>query len=397
MSSIEKKEKHLKISNIILDKKLLKFPLLKIIYDDYDIKIKSKYSLKKSKDDKIEDLKNILSKEPTIKCSECKKVISTYDFFTKKESIEIILCNDCYSKLEEKKEIEQEYISFAKYISTCEKHETNYDSYCINCNKNICQKCKDDHIESGLKHEFIVYNNVFEEKDLDEKIILYKKVKNLSQIFKNISEIQYLEGHISEGSKYNSIYERFTRENKLGEIIISTFSYFYEKKALCYELISNFNDINFDKELKSINVKSIFDTINDLLEPSFHIIMQSPDVLEKKRIKIIPLSHRNKSRSEYELDSEIRGIIELKDGYYLVGSKEGNIGILDSEKLDLIQNFRLNGIENIFHLEKIKDENSDLIAVASDINEVIIISIFQKDNIDTNNKETQEKILDYKF
>jgi len=63
----------------------------------------------------------------------------------------------------------------------------------------------------------------------------------------------------------------------------------------------------------------------------------------------------------------------------------------------LIQNFRLNGIQNIFHLEKIKDENSDLIAVAPDLDEVIIISVFQKDNIDTNNKEAKENIFDYKF
>ena len=395
MSSIEKEENHLKISNIFLDEKLLKFPLLKIIYDDFNIKIKSEYSLRTSKDDKSEDIKNFLSKEPTIKCSECKKVISSYDFFTKKESTEIIVCNDCYSKLKEKKEFGQQYISLVKYLSTCEKHEANYDSFCINCNKNICPKCKDDHTELGLKHEFIIYDNIFEEKDLDEKITLCKKVKNLSHIFKDISEIQYLEGHISEGRKYNNIYERLTRENKLAEIIISTFSYFYGKKALCYELISNFNDINFDKELKSINVKYIFDAINNLLEPSFHIIMQSPDILEKNRIKIIPLSDRNKSHSKNELDSEIRGIIELKGGYYLAGSKEGNIGIFDSEKLGLIQNFRLNGIKNIFHLEKIKDENSDLIAVASDEHEVIIISVFQKDNIDTNNKE--ENPFDYKF
>jgi len=64
MISIEKEEEHLQILNIFLDEKLFKFPLLKIIYDDYDIKIKSKYSLKESKDDKIEDLKNILSKKP---------------------------------------------------------------------------------------------------------------------------------------------------------------------------------------------------------------------------------------------------------------------------------------------------------------------------------------------
>ena len=397
MSSIEKEEKLLEISNIFLDEKLLKFPLLKIIYDDYDIKIKSKYSLKKSKDDKIEDLKNILSKEPTIKCSECKKDISLYDFFTKKESTEIIMCNDCYSKVKEKEEIDQQYISFVKYISICEKHETNYDTFCINCNKNICPKCKDNHTELGLKHEFIVYDDIFEEKDLAGKIKLCKKVEYLSYIFKDISEIQYLEGHISEGNKYNNIYERFTRENKLAELIISTFYFFYEKKALCYELISNFNDINFDKELESINVKSIFDTINNLLEPSFHIIMQSPDVLEQKRIKIIPLSYRNKNHFKYELESEIRGLIELKGGYYLAGSKEGNIVIFDSEKLDLLQNLRLNGIKNIFHLEKIKDGYSDLIAVASDVNEVIIISVFQKDNIDTNNKEKKENIFDYKF
>jgi len=397
MSSIENEEKHLEISNIFLDEKLFKFPLLKIIYDDYDIKIKSKFSTKESKDDKIEDLNNILSKDPTMKCSECKKVISSYDFFSKKESTEIIMCNDCYSKLKEKKGIEQQYISFAKYISTCEKHETNYDLFCLNCNKNICPKCKDAHIELGLKHEFIVYDNIFEKKDVYEKITLCKKVKHLSHIFKDISEIQYLESHKSEGSKYNNLYKRFTRENKLAEIIISTFSYFYENKALCYELISNFNDINFDKRLKIINVRSMFDTINNLLEPSFHIIMQSPDILEKKRIKIIPLSHRNQSSSKCELDSEIRGLIELRGGYYLAGSKGGNIGIFDSEKLDMIQNFRLNGIQNIFHLEKIKDENSDLIAVASDLDEVIIISVFKKDNIDTNKEEAKEKIFDFKF
>ena len=55
--------------------------------------------------------------------------------------------------------------------------------------------------------------------------------------------------------------------------------------------------------------------------------------------------------------------MNLKDGYYLAGNKGGNIGLFDSKKLDLIQNFRLNEIKNIFHLEKINDENFNLIAV----------------------------------
>ena len=37
MNDIEKEENQLQISNLLLDEKLLKFPLLKIIHDDYNI------------------------------------------------------------------------------------------------------------------------------------------------------------------------------------------------------------------------------------------------------------------------------------------------------------------------------------------------------------------------
>ena len=390
MNDIEKEENQIKISNIFLDEKLLKFPLLKIIYDDYDIKIKSKSSLKESKEN-IMDLKNLVSKEPFIKCSECKKIISSYEFFIQNESKNIIICNDCYLNLKEKK-LENQYIAFAKHISTCEIHTSNYELYCINCGKNMCPKCKEEHIDLGSKHEYIIYENILEEKDIKEKINLCKKVKNLSHIFKDISNIKYLEFHSNEGKKYNNIYERFSRENKFAEIIIATFLYFFEKKALCYELVSNFNEIKYQKELKELDINSLFNTMNNILEPSFHIVLQSPDVLEKNKIKIIPLSNRKRITSKSTLDSEIRGLIELKGGFYLAASKEGNIGIFDSEKLELKQNFRLEGIKNIFHLEKIKDEYQDLIAVSSDLNEVIIISIFQKEQ-----EEKSKNIFEYKF
>ena len=389
----ETKDIKLDISNIFLDEKTLKFPIIKILYDDYNIKINSKTLLTSSEINDTKDLKHILSKESAFKCSSCQKEITSFEFFIKKESNNTtIICNDCHLQLKEKNE-DEPYITLDKYISTCDKHKENYEYYCSNCNKNICTKCKEDHLELFSKHEFITYENIFDKKEINEKANLCKKVKCLAKIFKSISEIKYLESKYKEGYRYHNISERFSRENKFAEIIISTFNYFLNKKALCYEIIHNFNEIIYNKALKEIDIKSIFDSSNNILEESFHIIRQSPDVIENKK-KIIPLSERNRIYSEKSLDSEIRGIIELKGGYYLVGSMDGDIGIFDSEKLELKQQFRLEGINNIYHMEKIKDEDSDLIAVASDLSEIILVSVFPKEK---NNNDNNGDIFQYKF
>ena len=78
--------------------------------------------------------------------------------------------------------------------------------------------------------------------------------------------------------------------------MISTLNYFMNKKSLCYEIISNFNEIKYNKELNQININSIFENTNQILEPCFHIINQSDDITEIKN-KIIPLSERNSTRS----------------------------------------------------------------------------------------------------
>ena len=394
MSSIQNNdEDQLEISNILLDKKLLKFPLIKITHDDYDIKIKFKTSFQETQNDKIINLKALFQKdsESALKCSNCEKVIKSFEFFLQKESKNNFICKECHEKLKEKK-IKEEYISFEKYISSCDKYEQNFNSFCINCNKNVCQKCKESH--SNL-HEFIIYDNMILYKDINEKINLCKKIKRLSNILKNISEIKELEHNVDENWRYKKIYQRFYRENKFAEIIISSFFYFYEKKALCYELISNFNQIKYNRRLNEINIISFLISISNLLEPSFHLIMQSPDILEKHKIKIVPLCERIRIYSDKSMDEEIRGLIELKNKYYIAGSKNGIIGIYDNKNLNLKQYFRLEGIKNIFHMEKIKDENSDLIAIASDLSDVIIISVFQ-DNKENN--EIKDQInFKYKF
>ena len=396
MSTIEKEEeKHLGTSNILFNEKLLKFPILKIIQDDYDIKINSKSSLIINKDDEIKDLKDILSKKPNIKCFECEKEINSFDFFINKGNKDKFICKECYAVIKEKNS-NAEYISLDSYISTCNKHAKKYELFCINCNMNMCLQCKEEHLDLGSKHEFIIYENILMENEIKEKRQYCDKIKNLCEVFKNISEIKFKEGKFKEGTKFQKVFERFSRENKFAEIIISTFSYFLEQKSLCYEIISNFNEIGFNKELKEIDIKRFFDKENNLLESPFHIIMQSNDIIETKKVKIIPLSNRERIESKISLDSEIRGLIELKGGYYLAGSLDGKLCIFDSAKLELKQNLKINGINKIFHMEKIKDENLDLIAIASDLNEVIIISVFQKPK-ENDIKDKEDFIFDYKI
>ena len=389
----ETKDLQLEISNILLDEKSMKFPILKIIYDDFNIKINSIHCQKGIKDNVMKDLKNILSKDSILKCFECQKVISSFEFLINKQTKNLI-CKECYTKIEEKKK-DYLYIPFDKYISTCDKHGQNYESFCINCNINICPLCKEEHSELKIKHELVSFGDIIEKKEINHKVNLYKKVKSLSQILKSISEIKLLEGKEKEGKRSNNISERFSKENKYAEIVISTFNYFLNKKALCYEIISNFNELNFNKVLNDIDIKSFFDSKDNFLEPAFHIINQSPGLTENKK-KVIPLSERKKICSKISLDKQIRGIIELKGGYYLAGSMDGDIGIYDSINLELKQKLRIDGITNIYHLEKIKDENLDLIAISSDLNEIIIISVFQEEK-ENDNKEEKNYIFKYKF
>ena len=230
----ETKDIQLEISNILLDEKTMKFQILKIIYDDFDIKINSCHCPKGIKDNYIKDLKYLLSKKSVFKCYECKKDISSFEFFIKKQTKDLI-CSDCNTKIKEKKE-NNLYISFDKFIITCDKHGEKNELFCINCNKNICSICKEEHSELKFKHELISFNDIIEKKEIFKKVNLCKKVKSLAQIFKSISEIKLLEGKEKEGKRNNNIAERFSRENKYAEIIISTFNYFLNKKALCMKL-----------------------------------------------------------------------------------------------------------------------------------------------------------------
>jgi len=100
------------------------------------------------------------------------------------------------------------------------------------------------------------------------------------------------------------------------------------------------------------------------------------------------MSQKKMIISKISLNAQITGVIQLKGSFYLAGSKNNEIGI------KLIGKLYLKNIKEITHLTKIRDENLDLIAICSDLNDIIIISIIQNtkiEDINNKNKENDKK------
>ena len=119
------------------------------------------------------------------------------------------------------------------------------------------------------------------------------------------------------------------------------------------------------------------------------MLMKSVDIKDKS--DIIPISERKRFDS-ISLKSPITGLIELKNGFYFACSQKAKIGIFNHDDLKLIGKLKLDkDIKKIYHISKIKDENLDLIAIGSNLNDIIIISVFPKRELENlNPKNTKE-------
>ena len=372
----------------ILDENSFNPLLFKIIYDGNEIFIQPKNLNNANRKLNKILLKELLSKTPKYVCQECKNEIDSFNIYMYSFSKKYFLCHKCVEIIKEK----ENYISLVDYISKCQKHDNKYEIYCVNCNKNMCEKCHSEH--KILSHDFIYLSKITPKYgDISFKKKCCSKAKKIVEIFKNISEIKLIEKKEKEYSDINAFVERLSNEIKYAELIISSFQYFFDKNSLCYELISNFNELNFNEKIsQDINIGDIFQNSKNLLLPSFHIIMKSPDSNELTSSIIIPLCQRKKIESKRELNGEIRGIVELKDGFILAGTKEADIGVFDLKNLHLEYKleFKNLGITQINQLSKIKDDKLELVAVASNLNDIIIISVFHEG-------KNGENIFNYKL
>ena len=377
---------------LILNENSLKFQFLKVLYEDDEIYIQEKIS--NSQNDENENnkliLKDFLSKKLINKnCSKCNKDISNFEFYINIDTKNKIICGDCYK---DRKNEENKIVLFEDYITKCLEHNKKYELFCTNCNKNLCQSCKDEHLNSN--HEIIDFDKILlKQEDIEKKKIYCEKAKHLYEILNHLSKIRELENNKQESLEILDFSLGFLDEIKYAELIVSVFNYFYQKNIFSYEIILNFNELDFYSNIKyGISIKKFISLSKQSSSSIVHLIMKSPGTKVKR--SIIPMSEKKLIQSKSSLNDVITGIVQLKKSYYLAGSKKNEIGIFEKNELNLIGKFNLKNINEINHLTKIRDENLDLIAICSDLSDIIIISIFQKTKIEDildKNKEDDKK------
>ena len=112
------------------------------------------------------------------KCGKCPKDDKNNFFYCSK--CKMFLCNICQNK--HPNGDKHDLINYKRYDSLCTNHSNLFDSYCIECEKNICSFCKKDVIHKG--HNFI---NLYDIDLSDDTIMNFKKeIEELKEKINNL-------------------------------------------------------------------------------------------------------------------------------------------------------------------------------------------------------------------
>ena len=126
-----------------------------------------------------------------------------------------IFCNKCINihLMEAKHKNKIPYINSLKLCQN-KNHNDIYESYCINCNQNICKKCRRAH----KSHEVISYTNIIPNQNYMEKVYeAAKEYDNKIQLI--IDDIKDFHEKLME--RYNNLlsYLKFLKEYLIGKLI----------------------------------------------------------------------------------------------------------------------------------------------------------------------------------
>ena len=210
----------------------------------------------------------------------------------------------------------------------CSDHpKFNFNYYCVDCKKNICQKCLKDHIQHGK----IDLNSI---KPKDNEVFIYKlrlrdKNENLNKI---INEINIWKKEFEEG--INDIIKTITNIYNLEEFII--LNYDSRKNNQNYNYIQNFNHIK-GLDIKIPELEKFIKNYN--WEEKGHLLIEAIINIQNKFNETNEDSNKNINlkyfkNKEYKEKDNIMNLIQ--DNNYI----EGN------------NNYKHNNKNNIFNKNK---------------------------------------------
>ena len=226
---------------------------------------------------------------PNAKCGACSVYKSQYDtpgvkFYNC--SCGIYLCPECYTRHKNHIKIELENKNYH-----CLIHDKNFKSYCLDCNKNLCESCSDSHPK---EHEVLLYFALKPKEDyirnLNQEVEKQKKVldefiKNLEKLFDDIkNEIKtYVNDYILIEK---TLLNRYNKNSVNFQIIqnIRNKKIFYENTI--FKSLNDFNGIDKSNMLDSLkNIYSIYYKI-DITKKEQKIIEDLPKAKSQNEMTI---------------------------------------------------------------------------------------------------------------
>ena len=230
----------------------------------------------------------------------------------------------------------------------CFKHNSNFNSFCKTCRKNICKECSD----SEHKNHFI--SQFYELLPSNEEIIQLKNSIDNEINDVNVFLIETFNNWIKEiKSKFDILIENIKAKNKLYNFIIN----FYETKEFNYQNIYNIKIIS-QNQLKRNPLTQEIQTLKN-------IITRNEALLNSK----------NKNKDEYE---------ESKNKYLKLKSSQ-LLKILNILNSDVNSNYKFTPYDSAEKtLENFLEDKNDTSSVLS---EYVIINPYNKsyNDISTNN------------
>ena len=281
-------------------------------------------------------------------CAQCKtnKSQAYKNIFYRCNICKYNLCPICINEHDKAHKI----INYDEKDYICEDHNEKYNSYCENCNKNLCLNCKNNH----------KYHKI---KDFDEILKNHNILKDNNKLIENEKELRIMINKIKE--IWENILNVFCKTmNNL-----ENFYNFYK------EVINNYDGKNIRYEIYNniINLKnsSIIEDINCIINEN-HLDIQFSKILNmhynmiKDNINEITLNYKvNKSDkkikifSQFFVDNNMDNCIMEIDG---LKTKISSEYILENYSKELLT-IKLIGVNDIINISAIFRNCTSLLSV----------------------------------
>ena len=364
--SKEKKENEIKLEDIKLGSKILCpnpdcFENCIINIDPNTFEVNYECKNHKDKMDIVDFVKNSgISKEVKEKCSECMKSYKEMKE-NKKKLYKCYcgnnICEDCKNEhIEQNKNNKKEHnmvdFEVKDYICNCNQGKKKFNNYCITCKKNICIIC-------GVKHKDhtkINFGELFQlTKEKKEKI--KKRIDDQKKSINTFNKI--IDDWYKRIKKYIDIYKkRLELYNQINYIILKQ----YNSKKNNYQSIKNIEYIKTDFDTNFMDLTKekkdylsqhsiILKILNEIIEEN----IPKPKISNENILKELKLKYT------IEPNEKVKHICELKKEDLLIVNiyneniNKNEILIYKKIKENFEKKFIINEDRKILNLKELKD------------------------------------------